>query len=156
MSGTDTDPDLSSADYHRLAEFRYLLRRFLAFSSGAAEAEGLTPQQHQALLSIKGHPERCALTVGELAERLCIRHHSAVGLVDRLESRGLVLRRLNDDDQREVWITLTPDAEARLANLTAAHRTELRRMAPLLQTLLAQFCDEDGPSPPASKSPQTD
>ncbi len=151
MSAAEIDPGLSGADYRRLAEFRYLLRRFLAFSGNAAEAAGLTPQQHQALLSIKGHPLRCWLTVGELAERLCIRHHSAVGLVDRLEARGLVCRRPNDDDHREVWITLTPDAEARLANLTAAHRTELRRMAPLLQTLLAQLSEDDAPSPAATQ-----
>src|SRR5215469_11314344 len=79
-------PALALADYERLAEFRYLLRRFLIFSESAAVAAGLTAQQHQALLAIKGAGSMADLTTGALAERLGIRHHSAVGLVDRLET----------------------------------------------------------------------
>ncbi|MEO6753630.1 MAG: helix-turn-helix domain-containing protein, partial [Chthoniobacteraceae bacterium] len=75
---------LSKSQYEVLAAFRFALRRFLRFSEDAATAAGITPQQHQALLAIKGFPARDRVTVGELAERLQIRHHSAVGLIDRL------------------------------------------------------------------------
>lgn len=136
---------LSKTDYERLAEFRYLLRRFLVFSEGAAEQSGLTAQQHQALLAIKGFPGRDSVTIGELAERLCIRHHSAVGLIDRLVSNALVKRRTDADDRRQVLISLTPKAEALLAKLSATHRDELKRLAPLLQVLLGHF-EKNAPS----------
>ncbi|MEI9985355.1 MAG: MarR family transcriptional regulator [Aliidongia sp.] len=131
--------DLAKADYERLAEFRYLLRRFLDFSERAAEQAGLTAQQHQALLAIKGFAGRDYATTGELAERLCIRHHSAVGLIDRLVSKALVTRRSGAEDRRQVLVELTPAAETLLAGLSAAHRDELERLAPLLQTLLGDF-----------------
>ena len=75
----------SPADYQALSDFRYALRRFLAFSSDAAREVGLTPQQHQALLAIMGHPAAVAMTIGMLAERLLLKHHSTVELVDRLD-----------------------------------------------------------------------
>src|SRR5262245_28917872 len=106
--------DLSRTDYERLAEFRYLLRRFLLFSEQAAELAGLTAQQHQALLAIKGFAGGAQISIGELAERLGIRHHSAVGLIDRLASKSLVNRRSGADDRRQVLISLTDDAEAML------------------------------------------
>jgi DNA-binding MarR family transcriptional regulator len=134
---------LSKADYERLAEFRYLLRRFLAFSEAAAAESGLTAQQHQALLAIKGFSGRDYATAGELAERLCIRHHSAVGLIDRLEANDLVARRASADDRRQVQVTLTLKAEALLAGLSAAHRDELARLAPLLRTLLGHLAPGD-------------
>jgi len=106
---------LTKADYERLSEFRYLLRRFLEFSERAAEGTGLTAQQHQALLAIKGFAGRDYATTGELAERLCIRHHSAVGLIDRLVAKELVTRRIGTDDRRQVLIALPPVAETMLA-----------------------------------------
>ena len=130
---------LSKQDYETLARFRYLLRRFLAFSEDAAERSGLTAQQHQALLAIKGFPGRDHATIGELAERLGVRHHSAVGLVDRLVSRGLARRRTDATDRRQVWIELAPAADALLGRLSLAHRDELRRLAPLLRPLLAEL-----------------
>lgn len=130
---------LSTADYRTLAQFRYLLRRFAAFSEEAAVGAGLTAQQHQALLAIKGFPGRDRATVGELAERLGLRHHSAVGLVDRLAARGLVRREVDPADRRQVLIRLTRRAEALLARLSLAHREELRRLAPLLRMLLDQL-----------------
>ena len=129
-------PDLSKADYERLAQFRYILRRFLAFSEQAATDASLTAQQHQALLAIKGFSGRDYVTTGELAERLCIRHHSAVGLVDRLCANGLVRRTSSDEDRRQVLVELTAKSQALLAKLSAAHREELRRLAPLLEELL--------------------
>jgi len=142
VSGPPTRP-LADADYERLAEFRYLLRQFLIFSEDAAEQAGLTAQQHQALLAIKGFGRDRPLTTGDLAGRLGIRHHSAVGLIDRLLSKSLVKRQSGAEDRRQVLLTLTPKAENLLARLSAAHRDELERLAPLLQTLLTHFKPEE-------------
>ncbi len=132
----DPARDLGKGDFETLAEFRYLLRQFGAFSAAAARQAGLTAQQHQALLAIKGFPGREQVTIGELAERLSLKHHSVVGLVDRLMGRGLIQRRHDEEDRRKVRVELTPKAEALLLELTRAHRDELRRLAPLLNGLL--------------------
>jgi DNA-binding MarR family transcriptional regulator len=126
-------------DYEMLAEFRATLSRFLAFSEAAAHDAGLMPRQHQALLAIKGSSGGGPIATGQLAERLCIRHHSAVGLVDRLAAKGLIRRHPGPDDRRQVLLELTPKAEDLLAKLSVAHRDELERMAPLLRILLAHF-----------------
>ncbi len=130
---------LTQSDYGRLAEFRYVLRHFLIFSEDAALAASLSAQQHQALLAIKGAPPAAPVTAGLLAERLGIRHHSAVGLLDRLAEKNLVRRQRNTADRRQVLILLTPKAERLLARLTVAHQRELRRVAPLLRGLLTQL-----------------
>lgn len=130
-------PPLKQADYRLLAEFRHLLRRFTAFSEDRAFEVGLSPQQHQALLAIKGAPK--PTTVGALSERLLIRHNSAVGLVDRLVRGGYVARRTDRKDRRRVTLVLTRSGESVLAKLTAAHRNELRDIAPLLKPLLARL-----------------
>jgi DNA-binding MarR family transcriptional regulator len=127
---------LDKDDYATLAEFRYLLRQFGAFSEAAARDAGLTAQQHQALLAIKGFPGREAATIGELAERLNLKHHSVVGLVNRLAGRGLIHREHDLADRRRVLIVLTTKAETLLLGLTLAHRDELRRLAPLLREIL--------------------
>ncbi|TIO64581.1 MAG: MarR family transcriptional regulator, partial [Mesorhizobium sp.] len=93
-------PAISQADYQRLSEFRYLIRRFLEFSQLQANEAGLTPRQHQALLAIKGYPGGGPVAVGDLAERLRIRHHSAVELVNRLSEAGLVARDQDKADHR--------------------------------------------------------
>ncbi len=137
MKRTSVKPrSLAREDFETLAEFRYLLRQFGAFSAGAAREAGLTAQQHQVLLAIKGFPGREQVTIGELAERLSLKHHSVVGLVDRLVRRGLIARRHDEADRRKVRIVLTPEAADLLLGLTLAHRDELRRLAPLLQGLL--------------------
>ena len=125
---------LTEADYRHLAEFRYLLRQFLAFSEKAARGAGLSPQQHQALLAIRGSGGW--LTVGELAARLAIKPNSAVGLADRLVEADLVLRRTDGKDRRRVELTLTPSASRKLADLSQSHRAELKRLAPMLAPLL--------------------
>ena len=135
----DARRDFGRRDYQLLAEFRYLLARFLAFSTEAARAAGLAPRQHQALLAIKGYPGGAQVTVGDLAERLGIRHHSAVGLVDRLVESGYLVRRVDDRDRRRAILLLTPSGEKALAALSAAHREELHRIAPLLGPLLSQL-----------------
>jgi len=126
---------LDEADYRTLALFRQRLRRFLRFSEEAAAGEGLTPRQYQALLALRGSPSG-RLLVGELAEALEIRHHSAVGLVDRLEALGLVRRRPDPADRRRVLVSATTSGEHTLARLASAHRRELRAMAPTLRRLL--------------------
>jgi DNA-binding MarR family transcriptional regulator len=128
----------SQEDYEALSEFRYAIRRFLEFSERAASEVGLTPQQHQALLAIKGFPQPGGATVGDLAERLCIRHHSTVELVARLDEAGLVLRSRDATDQRRVRLSLTPRGEELLAELSAAHMSELARIEPALKQILAR------------------
>jgi DNA-binding MarR family transcriptional regulator len=132
-------PQLAKADYETLSELRYLMRRFAAFSEAAARGCGLTPQQHQALLTIKGFPGHERASVGELAERLSVRHHSMVGLVDRLVSKGLLRRFRDRHDRRRVRLGLTGKSQTLLAGLSLVHRDELRRLAPLLRALLTRL-----------------
>ena len=130
---------LRKGQFETLASFRYALRRFLHFSEDAAQAAGITPQQHQALLAIKGFPGRDQMTIGELAERLQLRHHSAVGLVDRLVAEKLVTRVPGQEDRRQVWIQITSEGEKTLGTLAAIHREQLRRMGPELTQLLEKL-----------------
>jgi DNA-binding MarR family transcriptional regulator len=131
--------DITKAHYELLAALRHALRRFLHFSQEAAEAAGLTPQQHQALLAIKGFPDRDFATVGELAARLHLRHHSAVGLVDRLVERRLVRRTPSKVDRRRVEVALTPQGEQLIRKLSAVHLAELREHGPELHRLLGSI-----------------
>lgn len=136
MSRRPATTGMDPADYRRLAEFRYLIRCFLEFSEAAAARMGLTPRQHQALLAIKGAPEAAIPTIGYLAERLRIQHHSAVELVDRLVDAGLLLRAADARDRRRVRLALTATAEANLAALSASHLEELDRLRPTLLEIL--------------------
>ena len=126
----------TQAEYEALAEFRYLVRCFLEFSKTAAGNVGLTPRQHQAILAIKGFPRGQSVTVGDLAGRLRIRHHSAVELVDRLGDAGLIVRHPDENDQRRVILCLTERAEVALAELSTAHLDELSRIRPMLKRVL--------------------
>jgi DNA-binding MarR family transcriptional regulator len=128
-----------TADYRALADFRYALRQFLAFSGSAAKSVGLTPQQHQAMLSIIGAPDGQAVTVGFLAERLLLKHHSTVELVDRLVELDLVSRQPDAADRRKVLLSLTPKAKRLLTKLSAAHIEELRRIRPVFAALLERL-----------------
>lgn len=127
---------LKKSDYESLSEFRYAIRKFLSFSETAAEEVGLTSQQHQALLAIKGFAERDRITNGELSERLQIKHHSAVGLLNRLEAQNLIRREQSDHDRREIYIALTERGEELLEQLTAVHQKELQLIAPQLSGIL--------------------
>ena len=133
---------LSKADYEVLASFRYALRQFLRFSEESARALGIEPQQHQALLAVKGFPGRDRITISELAERLQIRHHSAVGMVDRLVAHGLLAREPDAGDRRQVYIMLTERGETVLEQLAAAHKQELRRLGPEIHAILDRLNDE--------------
>jgi DNA-binding MarR family transcriptional regulator len=127
---------VSQAEYEALAEFRSRLREFLRFSEEAAAQVGLTARQHQALLAIRGTAGGGPLSVGGVAESLQIRHHSAVGLVDRLAGLDLVARRPGQKDRRQVFVSLTPKGRRLLARLSTAHRDELRRLGPRLRSVL--------------------
>jgi DNA-binding MarR family transcriptional regulator len=128
--------EVTARDYRALAEFRYLLRQFLAFSEAAAKAAGLTPRQHQALLAIKGFPPDRPVSIHDLAARIGIRHHSAVELVDRLVQGGTLTREPDPCDRRRVRLVLTPAAEQRLRALSATHLEELRRLRPALLKIM--------------------
>jgi DNA-binding MarR family transcriptional regulator len=121
---------LTLSDYESLAELRYQIRRFLSFSEQAARAAGLEPRQHQLMLGLKGLPAKARPTIGELAERLQIQHHSAVELVNRLA--GYIRRARAGEDRREVLLSLTPKGEKVLRRLSLHHRTELRSAGPAL------------------------
>ncbi|KRC80610.1 MarR family protein [compost metagenome] len=140
---------LSSADYELLADFRYALRKFAVFSESAAAELDLMPQQHQVLLAIKGTrkftPGRRGLYVGEIAERLLLRPHTAAELVGRLARLDLVSREPDPEDRRRVEVVLTPKAERMLEDLSASHLEELHAMRPLLTRLLTRLDgDADG------------
>ncbi len=143
MSGKEKakQKSLSKSEYEALSDFRYALRNFLKFSKDTAESVGLTPRQHQALLAIKGFTGRERITNGELAERLHIKHHSAVGLINRMEAQNLIVREQSDTDKREIFITLTSHGADLLEQLTAVHREELQFIAPQLNVILESLKD---------------
>ena len=126
-------------DYATLAEWRYQLRLLLGRRESAARAAGIEPQQYVLILQIKGLQARGVATIGMLAERLQIRHHSAVELVDRLVERGLVARRRDDRDRRQVVVALRPAGEAVLRRLALNSLAELRTEAPALLATLRRL-----------------
>jgi DNA-binding MarR family transcriptional regulator len=129
-------PSPTRADYQALAAYRQALRRFLHFSTEAARAAGYTQQQYQVLLAVKAGSGHAGLTVGELAETMHLRHHSAVGLVDRLTRRGLLLRKIDQEDRRRVHVRLTARGKLVVGRLAIVHRDELRRLrSPLVRSL---------------------
>ena len=130
--------EISVAGYRQLAEFRFRIRQFLHLSEEAARSKGIEPQQHQLLLAVKGLPEGSRPTVRTLSERLCLRHHSTVELIDRLVEHRAVVRRQSDQDRREVIIKLTPHGEELLHQLSVLLWNELRISGPALsESLLA-------------------
>lgn len=132
------DDLISDKDYRALAGFRRQLRTFLSFSEDAAVAAGITAQQHQALLALRASPD-LALPVGELADQLRLRPHSASGLIDRLEKLDLVRRTAGTTDRRSVTVVLTPAGANKIAALALTHRGELRRLRPLLLNMLSDL-----------------
>ncbi|HEY6542684.1 MAG TPA: helix-turn-helix domain-containing protein [Ktedonobacteraceae bacterium] len=138
-----TEQELSINEYQTLAEFRYQLRRFLRFSEEAARSVGLEPQQHQLLLALKGMPEGRTATVGELAERLQIQHHSTVELINRMVERDLIERSRDENDQRRVNISLTAKGNEVLRKLSLLTHKELRSTGPaLVRTLMTLIGDD--------------
>ena len=130
---------LQSADYQALANFRYALRQFMEFSASAAKNVGLTPQQHQAMLTVIGAPAGQAVTIGFLADRMLLKHHSTVELVDRLVELDLLARHPDSADRRKVLLSLTPKSRRLLTKLSATHIEELRRIRPVFASLLERL-----------------
>jgi DNA-binding MarR family transcriptional regulator len=134
-----THADAQAVDYQALAQFRFQLRRFLSFSETAARDAGLTPQQHQALLAIKGFSSAEPLSVGELAEFLLVRHHTAVELVDRMTRLRLLERIADEDDSRRILVKLTKKGEQKLRMLSKIHLQELQTASVALTKILQSF-----------------
>src|SRR5437870_11363088 len=132
MPKSSTKSDVTLADYRALSEFRYQLRLYLSLSDQAARSAGLHPGQYRLLLIVKGLPEGLEPTIGNLAERLGLRHHSTVELVDRLEKRGLIYRERSDRHRSFVFVRITPKGEAVLRKLVASRKRELQKAGPIL------------------------
>jgi DNA-binding MarR family transcriptional regulator len=129
---------LALSDYEALAELRYQIRLFLHFSEQAARSMGLEPQQHQLLLALKGLPAGMRPTIGTMAERMQLQHHSTVELVNRLSSKKLVRRSRADQDRRQVLLVLTPKGEKVLRELSMGHKVELQSRGPALVSVLEE------------------
>ena len=122
---------LQSLDYEALATFRYAMRKFLRFSKEELKAKAeLTPEQYEALLAIRAFAPKRGLTIGELSERLQVKHHTAISLVDKLEARALIVRRPSTEDRRVVCVQLTRKGRGMLASVAAIHRRELKTRSP--------------------------
>src|SRR5215469_15468401 len=138
-----------TAEYQALAQFRFLIRRFLNNGEKAARSVGLEPQHYMGLLALRGLPADYEPTIRSLAERLQIQHHSAVELVDRMEKRGLFRRERSSRDRRQVHVHVTPRGEKLLSRLVRHRIAELRVSAPeltrALQAVLASA--SGGPEP---------
>jgi DNA-binding MarR family transcriptional regulator len=145
-SPTDLHLPLADADYAALARFRSSLRSFLSFSEDAARTNGLTAQQHQAILAIRGLSSGRGMTVGDFARHLVIKPHSAVELLTRLEIAGLIERSVDDKDHRCVLVTLTERADRLLRKLSHQHVAELRRRAPELVSALRHLMELTHPA----------
>ena len=127
---------LSDEDYRALGEFRHAMRVFLAFNAEGARAQGVTSQQHQALLAIRSHQGEEALAIGELADSLLIKNHSAIGLVSRLVERGLVTRMESGRDRRRVLVNLTPAGAEALEIISIRNLGQLSRTSEILGGIL--------------------
>jgi DNA-binding MarR family transcriptional regulator len=129
---------LRDGDYQTLAAVRSELRGFAHFTEKVAKGAGLTPRQHQVLVALRGTAGQ-ELSIGELAGILRLEPHSVTGLADRLQSLGLVERVRSRSDRRSVTLRLTERARSLMASLSRTHRDELRRIRPLLISLLSQL-----------------
>ena len=137
MSTTATQPNFKA-----MAELRYQIRRFLRFSENAARQAGIEPQQHQLLLAVRGLPDVLKPTIGVLAERMQLQHHSTVELIDRLVERGFLFRLRSTDDKRQVLVKLTHDGEEFLKRLSLHHLQELQSAGPTFVKVLQSLIEE--------------
>ena len=144
--------ELTAQDYRALAEFRYQIRRFLHFSEKAARFAGLNPQQHQLLLALKGLPRDVEPNIGEIAERLHVRHHSAVELIERLTERRLLHKQQSPADRRRVLLEITAEGEAILQKLSLTHREQLESVAADLVKALKKLQTQNSRSHGKSRS----
>jgi DNA-binding MarR family transcriptional regulator len=137
MKTTPKTTPISLADYRALGAFRYEIRKFLAFSEQAARGAGIEPKQHQLLLAVQSLPDGARPTITAVAVRLCVQHNTAVALVDKLETRGMILRERSKEDRREVHLRLTPEGTAILRSLSFLHRQQLRNVGPEMVAALS-------------------
>ena len=144
MTRRSTKPDVTLADYRALAEFRYELRRYLALSDQAARFAGLHPGQYRFLLMLKGLPDGIEPTIGNLAARLGLRHHSTVELVDRLEKRGLIHRERNERHRSFVFVRISPKGESILRRIVASRKVDLKKAGPVLVEALNTLIKNKG------------
>lgn len=138
-AGGDTPPDLSDRQYRSLSQFRHALRVFLRFSELSARRVGLTPAQHQLLLAVRGWPDETPPAVSDLATLLQTKPHSALELARRVEKAQLVHIEAAPDDRRRQLVTLTPSGRDKLAELSVAHRDELRRFRTEMNRVLDEL-----------------
>jgi DNA-binding MarR family transcriptional regulator len=137
--------EITSAEYTALAELRYLIRKFVGQGDAVARAAGLEPQQYLLLLAIRGLPEGENATIQALADRLALKHHSMVELIDRLEVHGYVRRSRGRDDRRRVLVSLLPKGE-KLLEQVARHRiSELRSSGAALVKAISGLLESDRP-----------
>lgn len=147
---------INSLDFKAMAELRYQIRCFLRFSENAARQAGIEPQQHQLLLAIRGLPEKLKPTIGVLAERMQLQHHSTVELIDRLADRGLLCRLRATDDRRQVLVKLTHEGEKFLKTLSLHHLQELQSAGPKFVKILQGLIDSaETPNSPSEESGTT-
>jgi DNA-binding MarR family transcriptional regulator len=144
---------LDESDFQHLLELRTGLRRFLRWSENQAQAAGLTPAKHQLLLAVRGHPDPAGPTIGEVANYLVSRHHSAVGLVDRAVSDGLITREPDPTSRSVVRVKLTRTGCAKLDQLAEAHLQELAHFPPTMRTLWQALEQADGDTPRTAMRP---
>jgi DNA-binding MarR family transcriptional regulator len=135
--------DITPAEYRALAELRYRIRHFLREGDAKARAVGLEPQQYLMLLAIRGLPEDREATIQTLAERLALKHHSAVELVDRMETNGYVRRTRSRDDRRRVFVTLSPRGERVLEQVAQNRISELRTSGEALVGAIEALLERD-------------
>ncbi|HXV78663.1 MAG TPA: MarR family transcriptional regulator [Candidatus Binatia bacterium] len=135
---------LTQPNFKAMAELRYQIRLFLRFSENAARQAGIEPQQHQLLLAVRGLPDHLRPTIGVLAERMQLQHHSTVELIDRLVDRGFLCRLRATDDRRQVLIKLTHDGEEFLKKLSLHHLQELQSIGPTFVKVLQSLIAESG------------
>lgn len=134
------NPQLLPEDYEALADFRYAMRKFLSFSKHALAAEaGLTPEQYEALLALKAFGGPPGMTIRQLSERLQVKHHTTVSLVDKLERSRFVRRERGVEDRRTVRVSLTAAGARVLAKVAVLHRREIRVRSPEMIEALSRL-----------------
>jgi DNA-binding MarR family transcriptional regulator len=138
--------EITTAEYRALAELRYRIRKFVGEGDAVARAAGLEPQQYLLLLAIRGLPEGVEATIRTLADRLALKHHSAVELIDRLEAHGYVRRSRSRDDRRSVFVALLPRGEKLLEQVAGDRIGELRASGTAFVNAISALLEDDGSS----------
>ena len=135
---------ITDGEYHALSQLRYLIRRFLQEGDTTARVAGLEPQQYLLLLTIRGLERGQEPSIRALADRLALRHHSTVELIDRLEAHGLVKRTRGREDRRQVLVSLQPRGEKLLEKVVTKRIVELRSHGHALVSAIGKLL-ESGP-----------